>query len=195
MFVGDGKHNMESHVSKKSSLKQIVFFIVLVVAVVLFVVGFIAKDKKSGGKIITKGDKAPEFRLPDMKGQIINLSDLKGKVVIIHFWATWCPPCVEEIPTLSYLNEQLAGTDFVLLAISVDENGAQGVAPFLKQKGLNLPVLLDPDRVIASRYGTFKFPETYILDRAGIVQHKIIGPADWRDPSAIKLLKDMIASR
>jgi cytochrome c biogenesis protein CcmG/thiol:disulfide interchange protein DsbE len=186
---------MESQVSKKSNLKQIVFFIVLIVAVVLFVVGLIAKDKKSGEKIITKGDKAPEFRLPDMNGQIVNLSDLRGKVVIIHFWATWCPPCVEEIPTLSYLNEQLAGTDFAMLAISVDEDGVHGVAPFLKEKGLNLPVLLDPDRAIAMRYGTFKFPETYILDRTGIVRHKIIGPADWRDPSAIKLLKDMIASR
>jgi len=186
---------MESRFSKNSSMKQIVFFIVLVVAVVLIVVGFIAKDRKSVGKIITKGDKAPEFRLPDMNGQIVNLSDLRGKIVIIHFWATWCPPCVEEIPTLDYLNQQLAGSDFAMLAISVDENGAQGAGPFLKQKGLNVPVLLDPDRAVAMRYGTFKFPETYILDRAGIVQYKIIGPGDWRDPSVIKLLKDMIASR
>ncbi len=186
---------MESQVSKNSSMKQIVFIIVLVFAVVLFVIGFIAKDRKDIGKIVTTGDKAPEFRLPDMNGQIVNLSDLRGKVVMIHFWATWCPPCVEEIPMLASLNQQLTGTDFAMLAISVDEGGAPDVGSFLQKTGLSVPVLLDPDRATASRYGTFKFPETYILDRGGIVRYKIIGPGDWRDPSAVKLLKDMIAAR
>jgi cytochrome c biogenesis protein CcmG, thiol:disulfide interchange protein DsbE len=186
---------MQSQASKSGSVKQIVFLIALVVAVVLFVVGFIAKDKKSAGKIITTGDKALEFRLPDMKGQLVNLSDFRGKIVIVHFWATWCPPCVEEIPTLAYLNQELAGGDFAMLAISVDEGGAKAVGSFLKQKGLNVPVLLDPDRATSARYGTFKFPETYILDREGIVRYKIIGPSNWRDPLAAKLIKDMMASR
>jgi len=186
---------MESHVSKSGSVKQIVFLIVLVAAVVLFVVGFIAKDKKSAAKIITTGDKALEFRLPDMNGQLVNLSDLRGKIVLLHFWATWCPPCVEEIPTLAYLNQELAGRDFAMMTISVDEGGAKAVESFLKQKELNIPVLLDPDRITATRYGTFKFPETYILDRDGVVRYKIIGPSNWRDPSAAKLLKDMMASR
>ncbi len=170
---------MELQVSKSSNMKQIVFLFILVVAVVLLVVAFIAKDNKSAGKIITTGDKAPEFKLRDMDGQFVNLSDFRGKVVMVHFWATWCPPCVEEIPTLAYLNQELAGTDFALLAISVDESGASAVGSFLRQKGLSVPVLLDPDRATAAHYGTFKFPETYILDRAGIVRYKIIGPEDW----------------
>jgi peroxiredoxin len=186
---------MQSQTSKSGSVKQIVFLIALVVAVILFVVGFIAKDKKSAGKIITTGDKALEFKLPDMKGQLVNLSDFRGKIVLVHFWATWCPPCVEEIPTLAYLNQELAGGDFAILAISVDEGGAKAVGSFLKQKGLSVPVLLDPDRATAASYGTFKFPETYILDREGIVRYKIIGPSNWRDPLAAKLIKDMMASR
>jgi cytochrome c biogenesis protein CcmG, thiol:disulfide interchange protein DsbE len=186
---------MKLQVSKNGSVKQIVFLIVLVVAVVLFVVGFITKDRKSVGKIITTGDKALDFRLPDMNGQLVNLSDLRGKIVLVHFWATWCPPCVEEIPTLAYLNQELAGGDFAMLAISVDEGGAKAVGSFLKQAGLNVPVLLDPDRATAAHYGTSKFPETYILDREGIVRYKIIGPRNWRDPLAAKLIKDMMVKR
>ena len=185
---------MKSQASKSGNVKQIVFLIVLVIAVVLFVLGFIAKDMKNARKIITTGDKALEFKLPDLNGQLVNLSDLRGKIVLVRFWATWCPPCVEEIPTLAYLNQELAGRNFAMLAISVDEGGAKAVGSFLRQKGLNVPVLLDPDRITATRYGTFKFPETYILDREGIVRYKIIGPGNWRDPSTAKLLKDMMSS-
>jgi len=186
---------MEAQVSKSSSIKQIVFLIILVIAVVLVVVGVVSKHRENAGKIITNGDRAPEFRLPNLNGQMINLSDFRGKVVMVHFWATWCPPCVEEIPTLAYLNQQLTGSDFAMLPVSVDESGATAVNSFLQQKGLNLSVLLDPDRATAGRYGTFKFPETYILDREGIVRYKLIGPGDWRDPAAIKIIKDLMSSR
>jgi cytochrome c biogenesis protein CcmG/thiol:disulfide interchange protein DsbE len=185
---------MKSRFSR-SSIKQVVFLIVLVIAVVLLVVGFLSKHRENAGKIITNGDRAPEFRLPNLNGQIINLSDFRGRVVMIHFWATWCPPCVEEIPELADLNQQLAGSDFTMLAVSVDEGGAPAVNSFLQQKGLNLPVLLDPDRTTAGRYGTLKFPETYLLDREGIVRYKIIGPGDWRDPAVIKIIKDLMSSR
>jgi peroxiredoxin len=186
---------MESQVSRSSSIKQIVFIIILVIAVVFVVVGFVTNHKDKAGKIITNGDRAPEFRLSNSNGQMINLSDFRGKVVMVHFWATWCPPCVEEIPTLAYLTQQLAGSDFAMLPVSVDDGGARAVNSFLQQKGLSLPVLLDPDRATAGRYGTFKFPETYILDREGIVRYKLIGPGDWRDPAAIKIIKDLISSR
>ncbi len=181
--------------AKSKSTKHIVFLVVIVLFVSLFVAGYIVKDRRGERKIITNGDRAPEFRLPAPNGQYVSLADLRGKVVMVHFWATWCPPCVEELPTLAKLYGELMGKDFELLAVSVDEGGAQAVASFLQQNGLNVPVLLDPEWSTAGRYGTFKFPETYILDREGIVRYKVIGPRDWQDPAAVQPLQNMIAVR
>jgi peroxiredoxin len=183
--------------TKSGSRKQFVFLVLIVLIAALFVVGYVAKQRKGSGeqKIITKGDRAPEFRLPALDGSQVNLADLRGKVVMVHFWATWCPPCVEELPTLAKLSQDLTGTDFVMLAISVDEGGGPAVTSFLQKNRLNVPVLLDPGRSIAGLYGTFKFPETYIIDRAGIVRSKVIGPADWRDPNAVRFLREMMAAR
>ncbi len=186
---------MVAEETKSKSTKHIVFLVVIVLFVTLFVAGYIVKDRRGERKIITNGDRAPEFRLPAPNGQYVSLSDLRGKVVMVHFWATWCPPCVEELPTLAALYEKLMGRDFELLAVSVDEGGAQAVTSFLQRNGLKVPVLLDPDRATAGRYGTFKFPETYIVDREGIVRYKVIGPRDWHDPAALQLLQNMIAVR
>jgi len=180
---------------KKSSAKQIVFLAILALIALVFAASFFIKARPSVNKIITNGDRAPEFRLQTLNGQHLRLSDFRGKVVMVHFWATWCPPCVEELPTLSKLYQNLAGKDFEMLAVSVDEGGAEAVTPFMHRNGLNVPVLLDPDRSISAQYGTFKFPETYILDREGIVRYKVIGPRDWRDPAALDLIKSIIAAR
>ncbi len=186
---------MSAENNKRGSKKQIVFLTILVVVVLVFGASFFIKGKPSAKKIITTGDRGPEFTLPDPNGRSVSLSDFRGKVVMVHFWATWCPPCVEELPTLAKLNESLAGKDFELLAVSVDEGGADTVTSFLHRNNLNVPVLLDTSHAISSQYGTYKFPETYILDREGIVRYKVIGPRDWRDPAALQLLQNMIASR
>jgi peroxiredoxin len=193
--------SIETHMTTgqttSGSRKPVVFLVLIILIAALFVAGYVAKQRKGSGeqKIITNGDRAPEFRLPALDGSQVSLADLHGKVVMVHFWATWCPPCVEELPTLAKLSQDLTGTDFVMLAISVDEGGGPAVTSFLQKNRLNVPVLLDPDRSIAGRYGTFKFPETYLVDRAGIVRAKVIGPADWRDPKAVRTLREMIATR
>ena len=180
---------------QSGSKKKIAFLSVFVVLIALFIVGSLVKDRKGGNGTITSGDRAPEFRLRASDERFVALSDLRGKVVMVHFWATWCPPCVEEMPTLDKLYRSLMGKDFEMLAISVDEGGAEAVVPFLRKNGLNVPVLLDPDRAIAGLYGTYKFPETYIVDRQGVVRYKAIGPRNWTDPSNIQLLRDIIAAR
>jgi cytochrome c biogenesis protein CcmG/thiol:disulfide interchange protein DsbE len=177
---------------KSNNKKQMVLLIVLVLFAALFLIGYVAKDRQAGRKIVANGDQAPEFRLQAMDGSSVNLSDFRGKVVMVHFWATWCPPCVEELPTLDKLYRTVVDKDFQLLAVSVDEGGAPAVAAFLKKNGLNLPVLLDPDRTIAGLYGTYKFPETYIVDRQGVVRYKVIGPRDWSDPANVKLVRDAL---
>ena len=180
---------------KKKSIKKSVFLGVLVILVVLFVAGSMLKGRQNVRKVITSGDRAPEFRLPAPDSRLVSLSDFRGRVVMVHFWATWCPPCVEELPTLDKLYRALKGEDFEMLAISVNEEGAAAVIPFMQKNGSRVPVLFDPEHSVAGLYGTYKFPETYIVDRQGIVRYKAIGPMDWTDPAAIQLVRDIIAAR
>jgi len=177
------------------SKKKIAFLVVLVVLIVLFIAGLFVMDRPMVNKAITSGDRAPEFILKTLDGGSVNLADLKGKVVMVHFWATWCPPCVEELPTLDRLNRSLTGKDFLMLAVNEDEGGAGAVASFMRQNRLNLPVLLDPGSDVARLYGTYKLPETYIVDRQGVVRYKAIGPRDWTEPANIQILRNIIEAR
>jgi peroxiredoxin len=175
-----------------TAVKRGVLLLILAVVVGLLFLFLVAKQGPQSNRIIQQGDRAPEFRLSALDGKQVGLSDYRGKVVLVHFWATWCPPCVEELPVLDRMYRGLAGRDLEVLAVSVDEGGADGVASFLKKNAVSLPVLLDPGASVAHSYGTFKFPETYILDRNGIVRYKVIGEADWSNPEIVKAIRNMI---
>lgn len=167
----------------------------IVVIVALAVVGalfFFGQNSGRGVKIIREGDRAPEFQLPSLDGRMVSLSSYRGKVVMVHFWATWCPPCVEEIPTLERLYHTYIGRGLEVLAVSVDEGGAGAVGRFMQKNRLTLPVLLNSDQSVSRAYGTFKFPETYLIDREGIVHRKIIGAADWTSPAASQVIQSML---
>jgi len=170
----------------------------LVIIVVLAVIGFLFFYGQNSGqrvKIIREGDRAPEFSLLSLDGKTASLSSYRGKVVMVHFWATWCPPCVEELPTLERLYRSYAGRDLDILAVSVDEGGAGAVGQFMQKNRFALPVLLNPDQSVARQYGTFKFPETYLIDREGIVRRKVIGAADWMSPEAQKVIQTMLEKK
>ncbi len=175
--------------------KKTILFVILALLVVIGLLYGVSRLGGRGPKIVREGDRAPEFRLPGLDSNLVSLSAYRGKVVMVHFWATWCPPCVEEMPVLEQLYRSLAGQDFEILAVSVDERGADAVAPFARRNNLTFPVLLSPDRSAASQYGTFKFPETYVLDREGIVRIKAIGPKDWMYPQNVQVLRDLISRK
>ncbi len=165
---------------------------------VLAVIGLLLFFGQNSGKrvkLIREGDQAPEFTLPSLDGKAVSLSSYRGKVVMVHFWATWCPPCVEELPALERLYHAYAGKDLEVLTISVDEGGASDVAQFMRKNEFALPVLLNPDQSVARAYGTFKFPETYLVDREGIVRRKIIGAADWTSPAAQEIIQAMVGGK
>jgi len=162
---------------------------------VLAAIGFLFFYGQNSGqrvKIIREGDRAPEFSLLSLDGKAISLSSYRGKVVMVHFWATWCPPCIEELPTLERLYRAYFGKDLEILAVSVDEGGAAAVGQFMQKNRFALPVLLNPDRSVAMQYGTLKFPETYLIDRDGIVRKKVIGAADWTSPAAQEIIQIMV---
>jgi peroxiredoxin len=116
---------------------------------------------------------APDFAVPDLTGKTVRLSGLRGKVVVLNLWATWCPPCVEEMPSMEQLHAELGDAEFALLAVSQDEDGKRVVAPFVERMHLSFPVLLDPEREVGDRFGVSGYPETFVIDRNGfVVEHE-----------------------
>lgn len=128
------------------------------------------------------GNPAPDFSLPDLQGNMMRLRNLRGKVVFLNAWATWCPPCRDEMPAMQRLYKRLKGPNFEMLAVSVDHD-RKAVEQFVKDLGLSFPILLDPQMTIVDPYEITGYPETFIIDRNGIVLTHEIGPADWDRPS------------
>ena len=139
-----------------------------------------------------KGVPAPDFALPDLDGNMINLADYKGKVVFLNIWATWCPPCVEEMPSMEKLYQELKAEGFEILAVSMDVAGAQAVLPFMKKYKLNFPALTDTEGALKSLYQTTGVPESFVIDKDGIIVEKVIGPRDWASPGAIRSFRYLI---
>ncbi len=118
---------------------------------------------------------APDFKLKGLDGKAVQLSDFKGKVIILDFWATWCPPCKAEIPGFIQLQEQY-GEDLIIIGISLDQAGPQAVEPFAKKKGINYPVLYGYGTQVPQQYGGVSgIPTTFVIDRDLKVQRKYVG--------------------
>jgi cytochrome c biogenesis protein CcmG/thiol:disulfide interchange protein DsbE len=134
---------------------------------------------------------APDFTLNDVSDKPVKLSDFKGKVVVLNFWATWCRPCIEELPSLQRFHDRFAAQNVVVLAVSEDED-AKAYQQFLKKEGVRFPTVRDPEGKVSQSYGTFKLPETYFIDRQGRVVRKIIGAANWMDPELILFMEQLL---
>jgi len=132
------------------------------------------------------GDLAPEFTLQDSDRKV-TLSQFRGQVVVLNFWATWCPPCVEELPSLMSMQERTKARGVVVLGVSIDVD-QDAYHRFLKLHNVNLLTVRDPDQKVAGMYGTAGWPETYIIDRQGIVRRKVVGPIDWNAPDVMEFL-------
>jgi peroxiredoxin len=136
----------------------------------------------------------PDFTLPDLQGDQVQLSALRGKVVFINVWATWCPPCVEEMPTMQRLYDRLHTRGLEVLAISIDTLGAQVVGPFMQRHQLTFPALLDPTGSIERLYRTGGVPESFIVDKAGLLVEKVVGPRDWSNPQVMAMFERLLAA-
>jgi peroxiredoxin len=132
---------------------------------------------------------APDFQLPDSTGKTISMRDQLGHPVMVNFWATWCPPCVEEVPSIEDLARTVDGTDMRLLAVSVDDDWAAVRKFFVK--GSKIGVLLDTSHEVPKTYGTEKFPETYFVDAQGRVRYYFINKRNWSKPEAVACLESL----
>jgi peroxiredoxin len=146
---------------------------------------------------VPAGDMASDFKLEDaFTGQTVSLSSLKGKVIFINVWATWCGPCREEMPSMETLYDDLKSNhDFVMLAVSQDTKGKAAVVPYVQKNGYHFKVLLDPENKVSDSYGVSGVPETFIIDRKGRIVAHHMGAFDWSRPDVKEALQELLSSK
>jgi cytochrome c biogenesis protein CcmG, thiol:disulfide interchange protein DsbE len=135
------------------------------------------------------GTAAPTFTVQDSDGKLA-LADFHGKVVVLNFWASWCAPCVEEMPSLVQLQQRFKDKGVTVVGVSIDVDG-DAYHKFLKDYKIDFPTVRDPDQKTSSLYGSFKWPETYIIDRDGMVRRKFIGAVEWNQPEIVDFLNKL----
>ena len=148
--------------------------------------------------IVGVGDRAPDFSIATDQGTRISPRDFGGKVLVLNFWATWCAPCVQEIPSLNEFSKMMAGSGVIVLGVSVDRN-EKLYQNMLKRFQVTFPTARDPEENINAMYGTYKFPESYIINREGRVVQKFIGLPEqdgvakrWTDPQIVNYVRSLL---
>jgi len=138
----------------------------------------------------------PDISFQDAEGRTLGLGDFRGRVVVLNFWATWCPPCVEEMPSLDRLQVLMGEAGLVVLAISVDRGGLRQVAPFFAANTLaNLPVYLDPSGASMRAFAVRGMPTTIVIDPNGLERGRLEGAAAWDSPSATRMLRQYLSKK
>ena len=141
--------------------------------------------------VATVGKQAPDFDTVDLKGDVWSLSKLKGQVVFLNFWATWCPPCREEMPSMERLYAKLPKEKFEMIALFNKDDPA-AVKNFVAKLGITFPILSDEYNFAGTKYGLNGLPETFIIDKQGVIQEKYIGPVEWDSPEIVEMLTKYI---
>ena len=139
-----------------------------------------------------RGPAERNFALPDLSGKSVHLSDFKGKVVLLNFFATWCPPCRDEMPSLEGLFQATKDKGFLVLGIASDPEGEKVIAPFAKKYGLTFPLLLDTKKEVFNLYFVGKIPVTYLIDKQGRIAGMYPGAADWNSDKAQALIDQLL---
>jgi peroxiredoxin len=135
------------------------------------------------------GSAAKEFTVQDSDHQV-SLNQFRGQVVVLNFWATWCPPCNQELPSIMDMQNRLRGRGIVVLGVSIDVDG-DAYHRFLKERNVNFVTVRDPEQKVANMYGTSMWPESYVIDRQGVLRRKIVGPINWDAPDVMQFLNQL----
>ena len=160
----------------------------------IFGYGFLTRESPNQGDTTPRlGKPLADFTLPDLQGRSVQLAALRGKVVFVNVWATWCAPCIEEMPTIQQLYERLHSRGLEILAVSLDALGAQVVVPFIQSHRLSFPTLLDTKSTVQRLYLTTGVPESFIVDKRGILVDKVVGPRDWAHPQLLAQFERLLA--
>ena len=177
---------------KKVFALHLLVLLILISRTVLTEGGENSLSSKAGIQMIKDKKGAPNFCLEDISGNKVELKNFKGKVVFVNFWATWCGPCKEEMPSMEALYKQFKARDFVFLSISVDYTGLKPVKEFIEKHQYTFPVLLDPKYKVLDLYEAKKIPATFIIDKKGRMIGKAIGPRNWKSPEVLSLTDQLL---
>ena len=182
--------------SRKKSWTPYLLALVAAGAVVFF--AWLNQDRLSP---VVPGRPAPDFAVFDLQGTPRTLADYEGKVLLVNIWATWCPPCQEEMPSMQRLREAIPDEDFAILAISVDAPAGESdlfgrvggdLEAFAREKGLTFRILHDPTGRIQETYQTTGVPESFVVDRNGVIFKKVAGPTEWDAPAHVQLIQRLL---
>ena len=189
--------NEEKHQSRRVNPKALLLLFLLIggVGIIYLLQTRDAPVNLSGVRRLEKSVPAPDFTFPGLDGKMVSLTDLRGKVVLLNIWATWCAPCVEEMPSMEKLYQALKDEGLEILAVSIDETGTDAVRPFMKKHRLSFPALIDINGIINNLYQTTGVPESFIIDKQGIIVDKVVGARNWASPTAIRYFRELIHSR
>lgn len=191
-----------------------IFLVLLIAGVAAYVLGLLStntgRPPKAGAVAVSLPPETPsllrdlglirpsrveaarDFAAPTPDGGSLRLADQRGKVILLNFWATWCPPCLQEMPAMERLYRRYRDRGFMVLAASVDAEGDAVVTPFLQQHRLTFPVVLDRDMAVAERYGVRALPSTFLVDRGGNVVAMALGPREWDGRAARVLVESLL---
>ena len=144
-----------------------------------------------GFQVFKESVEAPEIELKDTTGKLVSLSSHRGKVVILNFWATWCPPCRAEMPSMQRLYDEIGGDGIELLAVDLQES-EKTVKDFLEKNGYTFPVLFDSTGQAGAMYGARSIPTTYLIDADGMAVARVVGTREWDDEELYEVLLSMV---
>jgi len=174
-------------------MRPIVRFAAALLVIVVTALVFARLHEQKGYGLKT-GQTAPTFTLPLLQGGESSLESYRGKFVLVNFWATWCAPCVQEMPSLERLHQVLGPEGLVILGVSTDEDLVQ-LKRFVAEKGVTFPILRDPGGTVASTsYRTTGYPETFLVSPAGRLEESFVGPARWDTPEAVAHFRERLRS-
>jgi cytochrome c biogenesis protein CcmG, thiol:disulfide interchange protein DsbE len=174
------------------------YFIASLLALAVVATAWVARDRHQP---VGPGARAPAFEAVTLDGAPARIQDFQGQVVLLNVWATWCPPCVYEMPSMQRLYEHFEGADFEIIAVSIDAPqglrdpfGRQGgdVAGFADEYGLTFPIWLDPDGTIQRIYRTTGVPESFVIGRDGVIYRKVAGATEWDDDRYIEFIDRLL---
>ena len=167
--------------------------VMLVVALLAAALAGCSRGEPPAAPEVKVGAPAPDFALKTLDGTEVRLSDLRGKVVFVNLWATWCPPCRKELPTMVRFYREYRDRGVEILAVSEDRD-PRAVRKAVGRYGITFPVLLDENKRVYNLYRATGVPETHLIDRQGIIRHTVIGPFDWTAPEVARAVEALLGA-